>query len=104
MEARLMHQMLSSWPTGLWWSASNYMRWVIWVADLGWQRQQDFLLKSRAAMNNIDRLMLVILKLIRLPVKFLLKRRNARQIDLWDFHKEPARIYPGFIVLPVPPS
>ena len=96
--------MLSSQFAGLWCSASSYMQWVVWAADLCWQGQQDFLLRCGTVMNNLDRLMLVILRLCRLPVTFLPKRRNAGQTDLWDFHQEPAQVYPGFIVLSVPPS
>lgn len=77
---------------------------VVWVADLCWQRQQDFLPRCRAVMNNPDRLMLVILRLGRLPVTFLPKRRNTEQTNLWDFYEEPAQLYPGCIVLSVPPS
>lgn len=35
---------------------------VVWVADLCWHRQQDFLPRCRAVVNNLDRLMLVILR------------------------------------------
>lgn len=55
-------------------------------------------------MNNLDRFMLVILILGRLPAMYLSKRKNARQTNLWDFCEKPAQIYPGFVVTSMPPS
>lgn len=62
------------------------------------------MLRCRAVMNNLDRFMLVILILGRLPAMYLSKRKNARQTNLWDFCEKPAQIYPGFVVTSMPPS
>lgn len=85
-------------------SASRYVRWAVWMADLCLQGQQDCLLRCRAVMNNLDRLMLAILRLSRLLIMFLSDSRKARKIDLWDFHEEPAHVCPGSVLLSVAPS
>lgn len=62
------------------------------------------MLRCRAVMNNLDRLVLAILRLSRLLIVFLSDSRKARKIDLWDFHEEPAHVCPGSVLLSVAPS